>query len=341
VHKALKLRHHKHTGKLLAHKHTSYRVLFLLMLAPILMMSLVGKLDAMAANLAVTATVPAPIPGGAPTIDTPADGTVTDDQQVIVSGTCPVITPAIIVAIYDNSTFAGSVECDETGNYSLPVSLVPNQNILIATVTTITNGVGDSSSPITVTRHVVAPPHPTSSPAPAATGSGGVKGGPIGQSSVTGLTPPLMVLAKDVVVVIGANRQVEWHGAASGGTPSYTFAVHWGDGQTDTREVADTSDQTFTHTFKSLHTYNIDIILTDTQGEKTTLRSAAVVLAGQKTAATVDTTPMQVYPPVAFVQQYAAQIYIVTASALVFLWYLESGRHIMSFNKLIRLLFHH
>lgn len=339
VHKALKLRHHKHTGKILAHKHTSYRVLFLLLLAPIMMMSLVGQLDAMADNLFVSATVPAPIPGGAPTIDSPADGTVTDDQQINVSGTCPVITPAIIVAIYENNILAGSVQCDVSGNYTLPISLVGGNNTLIATVKTITGDTGDSSTPVHVTRHVpTPPPSPSPSTSPGSAGTGGTS---LGQTSIEGLALPLIIDAKDIVVTFGANGHIEWHGAASGGTAPYIFSIQWGDGQVEQRNVTDTSNQVFSHSYSSLHTYNIDITLTDAKGEKTTLRSAAVPLVVQTAPVVADTKPEQVHPIVAFVQKYSVQIYVGTVSALVFLWYLESGRHVLSIGKLIGLIFHH
>src|SRR5690242_16476962 len=98
AHKPLKLRHTKYTGKIMAHKHTSYRVLFFLMLVPIGLMAFIDQMVG-ASDLQVHAKVPAPIPAGAPAITSPVDNSTVNSGDLTVSGSCPVITPAVIIAI--------------------------------------------------------------------------------------------------------------------------------------------------------------------------------------------------------------------------------------------------
>ncbi len=123
------------------------------MLAPIIMMALVGKL-ATAADLTVTATVPAPMPSGAPLITSVADGSTTTQGQVLVEGTCPTIDPAVIIAIYDNGVLVGSAECTVDGTFSVPVSLSVGSHTLTAVIVTITGEIGASSPAVTIARIV-------------------------------------------------------------------------------------------------------------------------------------------------------------------------------------------
>ena len=108
-------------------------------------MTLVDKLDVAASNLMVTATVPAPIPDGAPIITTPMDGATVQTQNITVSGLCPVITPAVIITIYNDNVFAGSAICSADGKFSVPIVISYGDHTLLAKVVTITGGEGKTS----------------------------------------------------------------------------------------------------------------------------------------------------------------------------------------------------
>ncbi len=320
VHKALKLRHHKHTGKLLAHKHTSYRVLFLLMLAPIFMMALVGQL-AQASDYMVTATVPASMPSGAPTITTPADGSTIKIADIEISGTCPVIDPAIIITIYDGTTFIGSGQCSVDGTFSVPVSLSVGTHTIVATVVTFTGQTGASSQPVTVIRSQTATPSAPSTPVAKSYTT----------PSIDLLAGLLYIVTPDKYVTIKSDGGAIWRGSFAGGTTPYTVRVEWGDGQTDTHTVADQKEQAFSHTYQHKQVYDIVIRVTDASGGTTTLH--IIALTPYLPPGTIgDISGYQPMAPIlAFAQAYMGQIYIGSLFALVFLWYLEHGRHLRWF----------
>ena len=145
-----KLHHRKHTGKLLHHRHTHYPALLALVVIAGILVFCSGRI-ARADDLLLTATVPAPIPTGAPAFTSPSDNTVTHDPTVQFKGTCPVITPAIIVVLYEGTTQLGSGICSPEGTFQVTASLTTGLHTIVATVVTITNGVGESSPPFHIT----------------------------------------------------------------------------------------------------------------------------------------------------------------------------------------------
>src|SRR5882757_4742169 len=115
-----RLHPHKHTGKLLHHRHTSYRALAVLLLLTggILVRTEWSMRQVAAADsLFVFATVPAPIPTMGPVILVPTDGSLTHDPNITVSGTCEAMTPATTIAIYSNGTLLGSAPCAPDGTF--------------------------------------------------------------------------------------------------------------------------------------------------------------------------------------------------------------------------------
>ena len=317
VHTVLQLRHHKHTAKLLPHKHTSYGALFLLMLVPVIMLALVGRL-VFASDYEVTATVPAPIPSGAPVITSPTDGSTVHTNTITVSGTCPVITPAVVIAIYDGSSLIGSAICSAAGDFSVPISLPYGEHSLVATVVTITGGIGQSSAPVKVTRADSKPIPDTHSPQ--TVGGAGV------DTAGGSLLTPLYIVPDKPLLTLDANKHVVWRGTITGGQLPYKITVDWGDGTSDTYEVKSHDLQTFTHDYDRASTYSIRLYAEDARQQRTVLYSVAVTFSVAHQLL-LDTTKDSTPGFVAFVQRHVVHIYIVTLSALVFLWFIEHGRH--------------
>ncbi len=316
VHKALKLRHKKHTGKLLPHRHTSYRVLFGLMLLPIIMLALVSHI-AGANDYDVTATVPAPVPAEAPTITAPTNGSTVTASQITVSGTCPVVTPAVIIALYENAALIGSRVCRADGTFAIPISATLGSHSVIATVTTITNGVGASSAPVTFTRiQSTTPPGPIPS-------VGNVTGSPASP------TPPVKIVSNNIFITISPDGDPVWHGSFSGGTPPYSVIINWGDGKQDRRVFTDQSEQSITHHYDVPNTYAIEIKVIDAAGQVYTLNTTAISPA-HMLPATVSGTPKQDDGFTLFSHLPLVQIYIIAFACLIFLWYIERGRHLMA-----------
>ncbi len=317
VHKVLKLHHHKHTGKLLAHKHTSYRMLFLLMLLPIGLMALIDQM-AGASELMVGASVPAPIPSGAPVITRPAPDTTVYSSDITVVGTCPIITPSVIIAIYDNDALVGSTKCSPDGKFSVPVSLTLGVHSLVATVVTITGDTGRSSQPVSVTYMLIDPE------------KGKITTAPLGFGA------PVRIVPTDPFTTIHHDGNAVWRGKFVDGQKPYSVRVDWGDGIEDVYAITDEQEQTFAHNYTKRQTSTIVVEVTDATGEKMTVYGLALTFSMHEyngLGSTLHGTDTSSSPFATFIQKYIVHIYVFSLSALVFLWYLEHGRHIVRAGK--------
>lgn len=298
---------------------------------PAFMMAMVGNL-AIASDLTITATVPAPIPGGAPTITQPLTNSTINASSVVVSGTCPVIIPAVVITIYDGTEIAGSNQCNVSGLYSVPISLSYGTHTLVATVVTITNQTGESSLPVTITRPapptpVVPPTNPVvSNVSPSATPSAtpGSTAAPAAQL--------LRITTTDKYMILDPDGRVTWHGVFSGGTAPYTVRVNWGDGQIEENIVLDQTEQVFSHTYKQKETYDVSIQAFDATGITSSLRTTAITnLAPLGVGIAPIRSQEQLAPVLTFIQEHTVQIYIAAFSSLTFLWYLEHGRNLLGY----------
>ena len=109
--KLLKLQHHRHTAKRLAHHHTSYRALFVILFIfgfSLLLIQRTGALD-----LTVTANINADPPNGPATINSPASGsTFSSSNSVVVDGICPTVNSGqLVVSLWRGSIMLGSAPC--------------------------------------------------------------------------------------------------------------------------------------------------------------------------------------------------------------------------------------
>jgi len=292
------------------------------MCVPIALLVLIGQFAA-ASDYAVTATVPAPLPTDPPTILTPTNGAVVSTANVTVSGTCPVVSPAVIIAVYDGGVLVGSVSCSTAGDFSLPVSLDYGAHTLVATVSTITGQTGASSGPVVVTRPLPAASSPSPTPSSTPTRESSLPAVP----GISNLPPFIRITTNDQYVLLDGNNRGTWHGAFSGGMMPYSVAIDWGDRTIDHFSVHDQTEQSYSHHYETADVYPIIITVTDQDGNTTTLYSTAVTfMLRQKSVVDIGLQIDQMPPIVAFIQKNLIQIYIVTLSGLTFLWYLEHGR---------------
>ena len=315
VHKALQLRHHKHTGKIIPHKHTSYGVLFVLMIIPIIALALASHFVA-ASEYEISASVPAIPPSTPPTIDYPTENVPINQTETTVSGSCPVATPAVIVAIYDGDQLIGSTYCSPDGTYELQVMLAEGTHQLSARIVSITgeNG-GTSPIVIVVVRQLAAPE------------SGGAAEAFNPVTNIESLAIPLRIIPKTIFATLNGNNEASWTGTFQGGSLPYKVTIDWGDGTTSVYDVGDNLEQSFTHNYSAPGAYSILISLSDASGATTGLQSTAVTFMLQQPSI-LDTRYEQASPIIAFIQANLLQIYIVSLSGLTFLWYLEHGRNI-------------
>lgn len=279
------------------------------MLLPIFMMALVDQFNVSASDLLVSAKVPAEMPSDAPVIRSPQDGSSSSTKNIVIEGSCPMTSQGVIIAIYDNDVLIGSTACTFMGTFSLPVTLPAGSHTLVATVITITDDIGPSSNPITFRV--------------------GTKADLSQIKNVNGITAPLRINSLTNFILIYADSSAKWQGSITGGSTPYTVTIDWGDSTNDKRLVNDSAEQTFNHKFPSPESYSAVIRVIDSQGAKIELPIAVITQFVAVGSAGMDANVEGLNPIIAFIQEHLWQIYTGTLSALVFLWYLEHGHHIV------------
>ena len=280
------------------------------MLLPVLALTLVDRLNVAATDMIVSASVMAGLPSDVPVITSPKDGDVLLSKEIAVSGTCPVYEPAVIVAIYNNGGLAGSARCTSSGTFSVPIRLSYGTNTLVPRAVSITNEIGPPGAAVTVTL-----------PLP-------LTGGQTGVGEFTGIGMPLRIVPTDIFALISTDGNTSWRASFEGGKPPYQVRIDWGDGTIDRVKVGDDTEQAFHHDYGTIRYYDITVTATDSANSMVVMHIAGVTRFVQVGAAGLDANLDQVPPFIAYIQKYVVQIYIVTLFALLFLWYLEHGRHI-------------
>lgn len=259
----LKLSQHEHSGRLRPHEHTSY--IPLLMMVLLVGVLLVGfsinayvaadARDPQAGSIGLTGSMPGRPPTVAATITKPKDQQHFPTSPIEVAGTCPSGT---LVEIYKNNIFAGSAQCDNSGNYSLDVDLLYGQNILIAQVYDSLNQAGPQSSPITVY-------YDASLPIGASLSFLNFGGGQLllntdavyrGSFPGDSMNLPLTIL---------------------GGTGPYAVNIQWGDSSNNVIPRSDNSVFNTPHVYKKAGIYRIIIQVTDAQQQSAFITTTAII----------------------------------------------------------------
>lgn len=268
----LKLIHHRHSGKLRPHEHTSYLPLGVLLLAVGLLLGVYTSYAASpgpeAGSVGLTGIVPGKPPSVAPTIDSPKNGARFSTTPVTVSGTCPKNT---LVEVFKNNIFAGSTPCLDAGTYSMEIDLLIGANDLIARVYDDLNQAGPDSNKPTVYYDAL--------PAQA---------GPLTSLDFGGAQ---MILNTDAVFRgVFPNQELNMPIDILGGTPPYAINIQWGD--SSNKVVPRGNNQSFTvgHVYSKPGTYQIAIQGSDANGRVAFLTVAAIV-NGQGNVAANSTTP--------------------------------------------------
>jgi hypothetical protein len=147
-----KLISHKHTGRLIHHRHTSHLALFIILIIVGFFLYASGGFalaKTQSGSVTVGATVPGPPPSQGAVIANPKNGDTIKDQNIIdVSGTC---SDDSFVVIKDNGTQIGSTACTDAGIFSLQIQLNDGQNVLSALNYDNLNQAGPSTPSITIT----------------------------------------------------------------------------------------------------------------------------------------------------------------------------------------------
>ena len=196
-------------------------------------------------SVGLTGTISAPPPTVGASISFPRSGQVFEEVPIAVTGVCP---DGLLVKIFKNNVFAGSVQCIG-GSFSLQTDLFVGTNELIARVYDDLDQPGPDSNVVSVI----------------------FNSGRVGAPSRVTLTSNF---AKR-----GANpgQTLTWPVILSGGTGPYAFSVDWGDGKEPdlfTRPFPGTVD--LTHIYDEPGVFNVIVKVVDTNGTTAFLQLVGV-----------------------------------------------------------------
>ena len=322
----LTLHHHKHTGRLIHHRHTSYGAL-------ILIIAVVGGLlfftdrVVKADDLLVTAAVQAPIPTGIPVFTAPNEGTITSDPTINFEGTCPIITPAVVIALYDGTSLIGSTICENDGTFHVTATIQEGLRSIIARVITITDGAGQSSTPLHITYRpssvnspVVDPLIPLGSPHVPS---------PNPSSSEEPLSPSALldIVSERPFITFGAGQtaRTEWRGSFIGGSSPYTVTIDWGDGTRQVFDNVSSGPHAYPHTYSKHRSYGMSVTITDQNKRSLTRFYSAISFAP------IDPQPLNLLSMIDNAPQNPLfsiyLLYISLFTVVLLLWRYESTHH--------------
>lgn len=255
----LTLLHHRHSGKLRPHEHTSYLPLGAVLLAVGLLLGVYTSYAASpgpeSGSIGLNGVVPGKPPTVAATIDTPKNGARFSTTPVNVTGSCPKNT---LVELFKNNIFAGSIPCLDTGRYALDIDLLIGENVLVAKVYDDLNQAGPDSNKPTIFYDAL--------PAQA---------GPLTSLDFGGAQ--LLLNTDAVFRGVFPNQEMVMPIDILGGTPPYAINVQWGD--SSNKVVPRGNNQSFTvgHVYKRPGTYQISIQGSDANGRVAFMTVAAIV----------------------------------------------------------------
>lgn len=268
----LNLQHHKHTGKLLHHRHTSYHGLVLILLCTGLVLGMFGLLSSKVAadeQFQVTAKVFAPAPTQPAHINSPAGGSELTANPVNVSGSCQSADPQHIVKIFSNDQFVGSTLCTNGGTFSVEVDLFSGQNTLIARTFTFQDVEGPPSAPVTITFK------PSEVTPPVAERPSGTDSRPGRGSGAGNEQKPFRIVSKSQNASFVRGKPFKLTFVIEGGSAPYALSVAWGEGKRELLSINEAKEITLTHIYKNNGQYNIHIEAVDQMQRRATLRLGA------------------------------------------------------------------
>lgn len=195
--------------------------------------------------------IPGPPPDQAATINTPVNGQTFSDLPVTVSGTCPA---GVIVEIYRNDVFAGSVMCEDNGTFQLQIDLFNGENELLARVRDLLGQLGPDSNLVTVFYD------------PA-----------VAQSDRQLPAQQLMLLSNVSFRGAEPGAELSFPIRLVGGSGPYAISITWGDGSSDVISRSDTGNFSIAHTYDAPGVYRIIVKATDDLGSVAFLQLTAII----------------------------------------------------------------
>jgi len=258
----LKISHHKHSGHLRPHEHTSYFLLALLVLIVGVILAIysvsifaAGNPPPESSSIGLTGTVPTVPPKVAATITVPSNQQHFSTSPVTVSGSCPSGT---LIEVYKNNIFAGSTPCNSNDSYSLNIDLLYGQNSLTAQVYDVLNQAGPLSTTDTVFYDATA-----------------IQTASLGLLNFSGTQ--LLIETDAVYRGTFPGQLLNVPISVIGGIAPYAVNVDWGDSSNKIIPVSNNSVFNASHIYQSPGTYKITIQASDSQQQLAFITVAAII----------------------------------------------------------------
>ncbi|HRF28157.1 MAG TPA: hypothetical protein PL051_00750 [Candidatus Saccharibacteria bacterium] len=255
----LSLSHHRHSGRLRPHEHTSYAPLGVLLVVVGFILASYSVYAASpgpeAGSIGLNGTVPVQPPTVAATISSPSSGKHFTVSPIEVAGTC---TKDTLVEVFKNKIFAGSTPCGENGKYSVQADLLYGKNVLVARVYDVLNQAGPDSNKVTVYYDASL-----------------AQGSPV--TSLNFSDTQLLLNTDAVFRGSFPNEEMTMPIEILGGRPPFAVNVEWGDSDDKVYARKDNVSFLASHAYTKPGTYQITVDSTDADGRVAFLTVAAVI----------------------------------------------------------------
>lgn len=197
-------------------------------------------------SIGLEGTVPTDPPQTGATISFPTNGQVFTEIPITVSGICPA---ELLVKVFKNEVFAGSVVCTGQGTFEIQIDLFSGENRLVARVFDSLDQPGPDSNTVTVRYN------------DSAAGDG---------------VEQLILTSNYALRGADAGTTLRWPLAISGGVRPYAIVVDWGDGETSQVALDQAGNFNVEHVYAEPGVYQVIIKATDSRGDSAFLQLTAV-----------------------------------------------------------------
>ena len=216
-----------------------------LLLLGFLVMPVVAQ-NPQSGSAGLTGTVPADPPSEGATITFPTNNQVFTNTPITVEGICPA---DLLVKVFKNQVFAGSVICNVNGTYDIDIDLFSGRNELLARVFDALEQPGPDSNIVIINYD------------DAATSSGAEK---------------LILTSNYATRGADPGDTLTWPLAISGGIGPYAISVDWGDGTNDVISLDIAGNFNLKHKYEQPGTYKTIVKAADSQGDTAFLQIVSI-----------------------------------------------------------------
>ncbi len=197
-------------------------------------------------SIGITGSIPANPPTVGATISFPVSGRTFTQVPVTVEGICPT---NLLVKMFKNQVFAGSVVCDVAGNFIIDIDLFSGSNEVIARVFDALGQPGPDSNIVVINYD-----------------DSGTSAG----ASKLALTSNFATRGAD------PGTTLYWPLALEGGGGPFAITVDWGDGGTDVQSLDLAGNFSIEHVYEQPGTYKVIVKAADNLGDTAFLQLVAV-----------------------------------------------------------------